>query len=222
MKGMILAAGFGTRLKPLTDTHPKALIPYRNTPMINYQVERLINIGVDEIIVNAYHHSERIARYFKFNRFNAKIKVIREEEILGTGGAILNAKEYLKDEDYFYVLNVDIDTDMNLRAMKEFHKEKDTIATLAVQRRISQRKLEFNSSMNLAGRATENSDEKNLFAFNGIHIISNAIFDMDYKVEHIDIIDLYLDLVEKGKIVRGYDMGKKYFKDLGKIENLLT
>jgi NDP-sugar pyrophosphorylase family protein len=222
MKGMILAAGFGSRLKPLTDTHPKALIPYRNKPVINYQIERLINIGVDEIIVNAYHHSDRIEKYFKFNRFKAKIKVIVEDELLGTGGAVLNAKEYLKDEDYFYVLNVDIDTDMNLRPMKEFHKEKENIATLAVQRRISSRKLEFASNMNLVGRETPESDEKNLFAFNGIHIISNRIFDKGYNVEFIDIIDLYLDLITKNELVRGYDIGKKYFKDLGKMENLLT
>lgn len=182
MKAMILSAGFGTRLKPHTDNLPKALVEYNKIPMVNYQIERLKKAGVNEIIVNAHHYSEKLLKYFSENDFGVKINVIVEEDILGTGGGILNAEKYLKDEEFFIVINVDVETDMSLTGMIEYHKSKNPFATIAVQKRNTKRYLEFDSQMNLIGRENKNSQKNNLFAFNGIHIISTRIFYKGFEI----------------------------------------
>lgn len=224
MKAMILSAGFGTRLLPVTEQIPKALVKYRNIPMINYQIERLKKSGVNEIIVNAHHHSGKIIDYFSENDFGIKINVIIEKEILGTGGGILNASEYFQNEKFFLVINVDIDTDLDLSKMILFHTSRNSLATLAVQKRISKKYLEFDSQSHLIGRENENSIPENLFAFNGIHIISNRIFKKNIEVNFKDILSVYFDLTDNKKngneFVSGFDTGNSNFKDIGKIENL--
>lgn len=222
MKAMILSAGFGTRLLPLTNEIPKALIKYKNVPMIVHQIERLKRSGITEIVINAHHLHEMILDYFTENEFGIKINIISEKEILGTGGGILNAKEYLDDEDSFLVINVDIDTDFNLTDLINHHKLKNPFATLAVQKRKSKRYLEFDKEMHLRRRENNLSDPDYLFAFNGIHVISERIFSKGFKVKFCDILDLYFDLVNSGEkeSVIGYDTGKSSFRDIGKIENL--
>lgn len=223
MKAMILSAGFGTRLKQYTDEIPKALVPYRNVPMINYQIDILKKIGISEIIVNAHHHSEKISDYFLENNFGINVTVIKEEDILGTGGGILNAKEYLKDENHFLVINVDIETDMDFRGMINFHESKNPFATLAVQKRITRRYLEFDRGMRLLRRAQENTDTENEYAFNGIHIISKRIFEKGFEVKFEDILEIYFEVIKgKSEFVLGYDAGESTFKDLGKVENLFS
>lgn len=221
MKAMILSAGFGTRLQQLTKDLPKALVKYNNVPMINYQIERLMNAGVEEIIVNAHHHHDKISEYFSKHKFKVKINVITEHEILGTGGGILNAADFFRNDKFFVVLNVDIDTNMNLSDMISFHQSENPFATLAVQKRISGKYLEFDASMNLIGRQSENSSTDNLFAFNGIHIISNEIFNRNFEVKFTDILDIYFEVIKNKKVfVKGFDAGDCFFKDLGKISSL--
>jgi NDP-sugar pyrophosphorylase family protein len=215
MKTMILAAGFGTRLKPLTDNLPKALVPFGNEPMINYQIHKLKNYGFDEIVVNAHHFSEKIIDYFNQNSFGIKISIIEEEKILGTGGGILNAKKYFENENFFLVINVDVYTDFDFTKLINFYKSKNPLASLAVQKRKTKRYLEFDSNMELLRRQTENSQEENLYAFNGIHIISNKIFT-DRKIEYIDIFDLYFEMINKGEEIFGFDVEDCEFRDLGK------
>jgi NDP-sugar pyrophosphorylase family protein len=223
MKAMILAAGFGTRLKPFTETHPKALIPYHGKPMILHQIERLKKAGIDEIIVNAHHFSEQIIDYFSNNKFGIRGSVITEEDILGTGGGILNAKELLMGGGSFVVINVDVDTDMNLNRMLIHHDSVSPLATIAVQKRKSGRYLEFTPDMRLKSRQNEDSDEKNLFAFNGIHVISDEFLGMGFEEGFSDILNLYFEAIkDKGHYVSGYDAGDCMFKDLGKTENLLS
>lgn len=223
MKAMILSAGFGTRLKHYTETLPKALVPYRNIPMINYQIERLKKLGVEEIIVNAHHHSNKIVDYFTNNKFGVNGYVILEEEILGTGGGILNASDFFREEEYFLVMNVDIDTEMDLQRMIIHNQSVKPFATIAVQKRRTKRYLEFDKEMKLTGRAHEKSEEKNQFAFNGIHIISNRIFKKGFEVKFEDILNIYFDVIrDKTEFVSGYDTVDSSFKDLGKIENLLS
>jgi len=221
MKAMILAAGFGTRLKPLTDKKPKALIPYHSKPMVEHQIERLRKLNVDEIIINAHHHSEMIEEYFKKNDFDIKISVLVEKEILGTGGGILNAENFFRDEDCFIVINVDVDTDMNIQHMIEFHKRKNPFATIAVQKRKTSRHLELENGKSLIGKENKNSKTENLYAFNGIHIISNRIYKKNHKIKFRGILEIYFDLIQKKEeTILGFDAGKSSFKDIGKIENL--
>jgi NDP-sugar pyrophosphorylase family protein len=223
MKAMILAAGFGTRLKPYTDTKPKALVPYKGRPMIMHQIERLKDAGIEEIVVNAHHFSEQMREYFSAGTFGINGSLIVEEEILGTGGGIINAAELLKGSGSFLVINVDVDTDMDLKKMMKHHESVSPLATLAVQKRKSGRYLEFTSDMHLKCRENERSDKQFLYAFNGIHIISERFLDMGLEEGFSDIIDLYLKATADGKhFVSGFDAGNCSFKDLGKPENLLN
>lgn len=218
MKAMILAAGFGTRLKPLTEKIPKALVEHKGSPMIVNTIEYLKKFGVTNFVINTHHHSEMMNEFFENYNSDAEIKLIYEEEILGTGGGILNAADYLSDEEFFIVMNADIETDFNLSGALKFQSNFNPFATIIVQDRSTTRKLSFDDDMNLTGRASDNT--KNNFAFNGIHIISNEIFKCGYETGYRDIIDIYITETGKGKTIKGYDAGNSYFIDLGKIENL--
>lgn len=229
-KGMILGAGFGTRLKPLTDNIPKALVEYKGKPMVVHQIERLKNLGVDEIIVNAHHFADKMEKFFNENSFDVKIILVSEDKILGTGGAILNVGEYLKDSDYFWVLNADIDTDFDLNIMRQEWEKDDALAMILIQKRKTSRYLAFDENMNLLKRTkwsetgTKTPDGKDpndlIFAFNGIHIISPRIFEKNITVEFKDIIEIYITLSKEGEKIKGVDAGNSFFKDLGKIEHL--
>ncbi len=221
MKGMILAAGFGTRLRPLTDTQPKALVSYRGKPLVVHQIERLIHAGITEIVINAHHFSEQVVAFFECNRFDADISVIVENEILGTGGGILNASDHLRGSD-FAVVNVDVETDMNLSEMVLQHNSRKPFATLAVQKRRSGRNHEFSPEMKLLRREADDSAKDGLFAFNGIHVISAEFFSHGFESGFSDILDLYFRAIGSGRTVSGFDAGECSFRDLGKTENLLT
>ena len=216
-KAMILAAGFGTRLKPLTDNLPKALVPFKKGTMISYQIEKLKRSGVKEIVINVHHFSELMIKYFQENDFGVKIDIIAEEEILGTGGGILNAKEFLRTEEYFLVVNVDVYTNLDFELLINDYKTHKPFAMLAVQKRLTSRYLEFDDSFMLNGRVKSDIMKDKYFAFNGIHIISNEIFSLKEEVGYKDIIDIYID---KKKPVMGFDSGVSSFLDLGKTENL--
>jgi len=218
---MILAAGFGTRLKTYTESTPKALVKYHSKPMINYQIERLIKADVNEIVVNAHHHGKLLQEYFSKNDFGIKINLIIEKEILGTGGGILNAEEFLKDKEDFIVINVDVITNMNLDDMLKFHNKENPFATLAIQKRKTSRHLEFDKQKRLVGKENKASKIDNLYAFNGIHIISNRIFENNFEVKFRGILEIYFELIQKkGETILGFDAGNCSFKDIGKIENL--
>jgi N-acetyl-alpha-D-muramate 1-phosphate uridylyltransferase len=219
MKAMILAAGFGTRLKPLTDNLPKALVPFGNEPMVNYQIKKLKELGFSEIVINAHHFAGQIIDYFNKNSFGIKINVIEEEVILGTGGGILNAQKYFEKEEFFLAINVDVFTDFDFSKIIIFHKSRTPLASVAVQKRKTKRYLEFDNDMKLLRRQNENSQKEYLYAFNGIHIISNKIFT-DRKIEYLDIFDLYFEMLSNGKEVFGFDVEDSEFRDLGKIEAL--
>ncbi len=219
-KAMILAAGFGTRLKPLTDNLPKALVPFGKGTVISYQIEKLKSLGINEIIVNAHHYSDLILKYFQENDFGVKINIIVEEEILGTGGGILNAKEYFSSQESFLVVNVDVFTNMDYSLiLKEYDKLKP-LALLAVQKRKTSRYLEFDDRFNLIMRIKSDTMNDNCFAFNGLHIISNRIFESGFRTEFSDILDIYLSLIIEGYEIKGFNSGDSFFLDIGKIDNL--
>ncbi len=221
-KAMILAAGFGTRLKPFTDTMPKALAPLKKGTMLSYQIEKLKSNGVKEIVINAHHYYEEIEKYLKLNDFGVKIDLIIEEDILGTGGGLLNAADFLKFEDKFYLVNVDVYTDLDFRLIEKAFDKSGAIGMLAVQKRMSKRYLEFDKEFNLLKRVRNEEMKKSYYAFNGIHVLSRKVFHHDMEVEYKDIIDIYLELVKKGEKIIGFDSGKAAFIDMGKTENLLA
>jgi NDP-sugar pyrophosphorylase family protein len=216
-KAMILAAGYGTRLKPITDNLPKALVPFKNGTMISYQLEKLKSVGIKEIVVNAHHFSEQLIKYFQENDFGVKVTVIAEKEILGTGGGVLNAKEYLFNEESFLVMNVDVYTNFSIDLLISEYEISRPFALLAVQKRDTSRYLQFDGDFILKGRVKSDTLKENYYAFNGMHIMSGRVFSIDYKNDFRDIIDIYL---EEKKTVKGFDVGESVFIDLGKTESL--
>jgi NDP-sugar pyrophosphorylase family protein len=217
---MILAAGYGTRLKPLTDSLPKALVIHKGKTLLEHQIEKLKDIGISEIVINTHHFSDKIVEFVNRNKFDLKIDVIVEKEILGTGGGVLNASDYLKSDDFFIVLNVDIDSDFDISEIIKYHKKYNPIATIGIQKRATKRYLEFTPDLILISRGNENSSKNNLYAFNGIHIISKDFFSKGFRIKYCDIIDIYLEIINRGEKIKGFDLKKTTFKDLGKKENL--
>jgi len=220
-KAMILAAGFGTRLKPLTDSMPKALLPFRNGTMISYQIEKLKSAGITSIAVNAHHFSGQIIEYFRESDFRIEIEVVKEDYILGTGGGILNAEKFFRGSGNFLVINVDVYTDMDINKLISGRVNIDSIATLAVQKRKTSRYLEFNENFELVSRVKSEELKPNFFAFNGMHVISDRIFDLPHPEGYFDILDYYLYLIKNGKeFIKGFNCGDSAFYDLGKTEYL--
>ncbi len=226
---MILAAGFGTRLKPLTDSVPKPLVKVNGTPMIEIVIRRLVDFGIKEIVINTHYFAEQIESYFKENDFGVKITLSYEKEILGTGGGIKNAEKFLKSEDAFIVHNVDVHSDIDFRKMAEFHFRESAFATLAVKKRETTRPLLIDNSNHITGRKSPENifryriaeGTENAVGFCGIHIISGQIFDYFNEYGFFDIFTAYFRLISEHKNIIGFDTGNCLWKDLGKSDDQL-
>ena len=149
---MIFAAGLGTRLRPLTNNIPKALVPLNGIPLLELAIRRLKYYGFNEIIINVHHFADKIMAFLEEkNNFDIEIYISNEEKILlDTGGGLKNAAWFLKDEP-FLVVNADIVTSLNLAEIVKFHQEHSFLATLAVQTRESSRQMMFNDQNLLSG-----------------------------------------------------------------------
>ncbi len=230
MKAMILAAGKGTRLKPLTDSTPKALVELNGTPMLEIVIRKLIKSGVQEIIINVHHLANQIIDFLKDkNNFGIRIEISNEEnQLLDTGGGLKKASWFFDDNKPFIVHNVDIISDIDLNAMMDDHYKHDALATLAVRDRQSSRYFLFNHQNYLCGWKNTKTEEiithePNLelkpLAFSGIHIINPKIFSLMSNSEKFSIVESYLKLSQKHTIV-GYQNDQDYWFDIGKPENL--
>lgn len=236
-KALIFAAGKGTRLKPFTDSHPKALALVNDVPLLERNIKYLQSFGVTEFVINVHHFGEQIVEFLeKNNHFGAKIDISDEkDELLETGGGLLFAQKYLENEDNFLIMNADILTDLNIHELVKFHETHLPLATLAVSDRNSSRKLFFNSEMVLKGWMNKNTGETKMaefnnnfkeLAFSGIHCINSSIFDKIKRRGKFSIMEEYLDLMFENNILgfpheaRLIDVGRpesvieaeKYFK----------
>jgi len=163
MKAMILAAGLGTRLRPLTDSIPKALVELNGRTLLEITIDRLKSFGITEIIVNVHHHAEKIAVFLKSkNNFGLRIELSREDELLlDTGGGLKKAAWFFQEGNSgepFLLHNVDVLTNIDFHQMLAAHKKTSALATLAVQQRPSSRQLLFDQNNLLAGRRINNID----------------------------------------------------------------
>lgn len=228
-KAMILAAGFGTRLRPLTDKIPKPLIPYNGKPMIEYAISNLAAAGVNEFVINLHHHADKMEDYFSRRKGTESIELLKESEILGTGGALVNARKSLTNSGCFFLYNSDIYTNADLIEMQKNHIDSKALVTLAVKERETERYLLLDPEMNILGRTEKGRDV--LYAsgvvgkkmgFCGIHLISDKLFELVGQVGNFDIIPEYMKLISNGQKICGYDIGSKNWKDLGKITSLET
>jgi NDP-sugar pyrophosphorylase family protein len=241
MKAMILAAGLGTRLRPLTDDRPKALVTVAGRTLLEIALCRLRAFGVGEVIVNTHHYAEMILEYLQANsNFGMKIEVSREEVLLDTGGGLKNAAHFFLDatrdsQEPFILHNVDVLSTIDLGRMMRFHTERDALATLAVQDRASSRHLLFDEQGQLCGRRTGRnanpqdasneivrpaSDPQPL-AFSGIHVLSPRIFAEMEENGAFSIIPAYLRLAAKGEKIMAFRADEYYWRDLGRPESLI-
>lgn len=237
MKAMVFAAGLGTRLKPFTDTKPKALVSVGGIPMIQHVIMRLKEAGVSEIVVNVHHFADRIVDFLHANsNFGCDIHISDESRLLlDTGGGILHAQQWLDGSEPFIVHNADIITDLDLRSMYEKHLMTGADASLLVADRQTSRYLLFDDTNRLCGWINRNTGEtrpdefvfdpsqyKSL-AFGGIHIVSPSIFSTltQYSADEVfSIIPYYLSQCKNLKFM-AYVPGTAYrWCDIGKPTTL--
>jgi NDP-sugar pyrophosphorylase family protein len=233
MKAMILAAGLGTRLRPLTDDRPKALVTVAGRTLLEIALSRLRSFGVSEVIVNAHHHAQMIVDYLKANdNFGMRIEVSREEELLDTGGGLKKVAPFFSDspQEPFILHNVDVLSKIDLGRMMRFHTEQNALATLAVQERASSRQLLFDEQGQLCGRRVGDDAKDQLarstlgvqaLAFSGIHILSPKILAKMEEQGAFSIIDAYLHFAAQGEKIIAFRADEWYWRDLGRPENLL-
>lgn len=227
MKGMIFAAGLGTRLYPITKSIPKALAQYNNKPLLQHVIEKITKAGFDEIIVNVHHFAQKVIEFLENNNFHQNIIISEETDLLlETGGGLFKAAKYFRNEA-FLVHNVDILSDIDLRQMYEYHLKNNSIATLAVQNRESGKRLYFNEENALCKWKNEKTGEEKParncgvnakpFAFSGIHVIDSKIFSFMHEGKY-SIIDTYLKAAQTEKITFFDHTGGKW-ADMGKPES---
>ncbi len=231
---MIFAAGLGTRLKPLTDTMPKALVPINGLPLLEHVVLKLKAAGFDELIINVHHFPEQIIRFLhEKNNFGIQIAISDEREgLLETGGGIKKAAAFFDDGKPFLIHNVDILSNVDLQAMYTNHSNSDAIASLLVSERETSRYLLFDDNNVLQGWVNEKTAEikspypnftpvglKKL-AFSGVHILSPEIFAyMNRWDDRFSIIDFYLSIADKTTI-KAYVPSNVNMIDVGKLNSL--
>lgn len=229
-KALIFAAGKGTRLKPFTDSHPKALALVNDVPLLERNIKYLQSFGVAEFVINVHHFGEQIVEFLeKNNHFGAKIDISDEkDELLETGGGLLFAQKYLEKEENFLIMNADILTDLNIHELVKFHETHLPLATLAVSDRNSSRKLFFNSEMVLKGWMNKNSGETKMtefntafkeLAFSGIHCINSSIFDKIKRRGKFSIMEEYLELMFDNEIL-GFQHEARLI-DVGRPESVI-
>ena len=228
---MILAAGLGTRLRPLTNDRPKALVEVGGRTLLEITISRLREFGASEVIINAHHFAEKVADYLKSKQnFGMRIEVSREEVLLDTGGGLKKASWFFADSDDPFILhNVDAISTVDLARMIRFHAEQKALATLAVQQRETSRYLLFDENGQLCGRKAGKektqevagpSMQSNALAFSGIHVISPRIFSLMNEEGIFSIVDCYLRLAKQGENVVGFRADQYYWRDLGRPENV--
>lgn len=230
MKALIFAAGKGTRLKPFTDHHPKALAKVNGISLLERNIKYLQSYGINDFVINVHHFGNQIIEFLKDNQnFGSHIQISDEkDQLLETGGGLVFARKFLDFEEDFLILNADILTDLNITEFVKYHQEKKDFATLAVSDRKSSRKLLFNREMVLRGWVNIDTGEQRLaefnkgfkpLAFSGIHCINPAIFGKIKRTGKFSIMEEYLDLMHTEKI-HGFEHQAKLI-DVGRPESVL-
>jgi NDP-sugar pyrophosphorylase family protein len=235
MKAMILAAGLGTRLRPLTDDRPKALVEVAGYTLLEITLRRLREFRIREVIVNVHHFADMVVEYLKKNDdFGMRIEISREEQLLDTGGGLKKAAWFFQEDsgdpdEPFVLHNVDVLSTIDLGRMMKFHRQHQALATLAVQERETSRYLLFDEQNQLCGRRSGRDrapevvrPSKNLeaLAFSGVHVISPRLLARMDEHGAFSIIASYLRLAGEGEKVLALRADEYYWRDLGKPENV--
>jgi mannose-1-phosphate guanylyltransferase len=232
---MVLAAGLGTRLRPLTNDRPKALVEINGRTLLEITLLRLRAFGIHDVIVNAHHFADQLVAFLKANdNFGMRIEVSREDVLLDTGGGLKKAGWFFvdKSEDLdqpFLLHNVDVISSVDFSKMLHVHRQNQALATLAVHRRESSRQLLFNDKLQLCGRRAGKEKEPEIvcstahlepLAFTGIHMISPRLLGLMKEDGVFSIIDCYLRLAGTGGKLTAFRADEYYWRDLGKPADL--
>ena len=235
MRAMILAAGLGTRLRPLTNDRPKALVEIGGRTLLEITLTRLAAFGVREVIINVHHFADLVIQYLKTkDNFGFQVEISREELLLDTGGGLKKAGWFfLQDpnrlDEPFILHNVDVVSTIDFQRIAKFHVDNRALATLAVQERESSRHLLFDEQGELCGRRIGRDQEPELvrsspnpqpLAFSGIHIISPRLLPQMTEEGVFSIIATYLRLAGQGEKILAFRADEYYWRDLGKLEDL--
>jgi MurNAc alpha-1-phosphate uridylyltransferase len=229
MKAMIFSAGLGTRFKPWTDEHPKALAMINGKTLLQRNIEYLQQYEIRDVVVNVHHFPSQIREAIeKNNGWGSNVMISDEsDEVLETGGGLLKAAEFLKDQT-FLTINVDILTEVNLKYFLAQHQQQGSLITVAVTHRKTSRYLLFNKYNRLIGwRNTKTGEEKiviqakDIFekAYSGLAIFEPKVFDMIKFKGKFSLIDVYLALAPENKIAAFDHTGEKLI-DVGKPESV--
>lgn len=235
MRAMIFAAGLGTRLRPLTDTRPKALVEVGGRPLLDIVAGRLVQAGVSSLVVNVHHFAEMVKAHLQASDYHVPVAVSDESrQLLDTGGGVLAARPLLEGDGRFLIHNVDILSNLDIRAFGEAARP-DALATLVVSRRETSRYLLFDDDMRLAGWTNVRTGEVRSpfpdldpaacrrLAFAGIHLLSDRIFELMsgryVPGEAFPIMDFYLSVAAEHPIY-GYVPEDLRLLDVGRPETL--
>jgi NDP-sugar pyrophosphorylase family protein len=230
VKAMVFAAGVGSRLRPLTDHLPKALIEVGGRPLLELVLERLAQHGVDSAVVNVHHHPDQVEAFLRSGRIRIPVALSREPELLDTGGGLKNAASLLAGREPVFVHNVDVLSAIDLGAMYAQHVESGALATLAVQWRATGRALLFDPDGRLAGWEEAPggrrewtgppSPDVERMGFCGIHVVSPDLPERLPGAGAFPIVGAYLQLAREGAEIRAFRADSVFWADVGSPEKL--
>lgn len=229
MKAMVLAAGEGRRLRPLTDKTPKALVEVAGVPMLELVIRRLVKAGVDAVIVNTFHLAKQVEAFLKSRDLGVPVAVSRETELLDTGGGLKKAAPFFSDGKPFFLHNADVYSEIDLARMYRAHQDTGALATLAVSDRPTQRHLLFDAAGRLCGRhslkdgldwSAAPPPRTFRLAFNGIHVISPELVSRMTETGVFPIIKTYLRLAGEEAPILPFRTDDCYYNDIGDTAKL--
>ncbi len=224
MRALILAAGFGKKLRPLTNHTPKPLIKVGNTPVLERAVEYLKKYGVNEFMVNTHHLADKIESFIKTNPKLKDLNILYEKEILDTGGAIKNAGKFLKDSNPSVIFNADIVSEIDLNPAIEQHKKQKNLVTLIVQERRTKNPLFFDKNGLLIDQRKFNEKARKKYiakGFSCVHIVDRKLYELFPEQDIFKIFDFYFDLVNQGYKIGMYEAPpNSVWFDIGTPEKL--
>ncbi len=230
MKAMILAAGRGERLRPITDTVPKPLIEIGGKTMLERAVENLKKAGVFSFVINTWHLADKVESFLKEKKyFGADFYISREDYLLDTGGGLKKAAQLFKGEKSFFVYNSDILCDFDLNLMRKEFDRKPVLGLLAVKKRPASRKFIFDEKNSLCGWLNDKTGEKivkktakieKILPFCGIQLLSPDIFAFFPNEEKFPLTQLYLDTAGRGGEIACFEYENGLWHDIGNEEKL--
>lgn len=234
MKAMILAAGLGTRLRPLTDDRPKALVEVAGHTLLEITLRRLASFGIREVIVNVHHFADMVVDYLKkHDNFGMRVEISREDDVLlDTGGGLKQAAWFFLEDrqppEPFLLHNVDVFSTIDFGRMLRFHRANNALATLAVRQRETSRHLLFDDLGRLCGRQTgmnapemvRPAQQPTALAFSGVHTISPELLSLITEQGVFSIVTTYLRLAAEGHKILAFRADQYYWRDMGKPENI--